>query len=145
VGLVDDQEVVAAHLVPPLRLQVGGHDDQDAPSAVAKDQLMRDPAGLDRLPQADIVGDQEADARHPDRTHERVELVDINLDSALEGGEQLLRVGGRGGAPAHRVEDVPGLSKKVLTATLRKLEHSGIVELLEDTLHRVDLALREAV
>ena len=29
---------------------------------------------------------------------------------------------------ARLVENVPGLSKKVLTATLRKLEHNGIVK-----------------
>src|SRR5215210_1069022 len=54
---VDDQELepeLVAHLVPPLRLQVGRADDEDAARAVAKDQLLGDEPGLDRLPQSDV-------------------------------------------------------------------------------------------
>ena len=52
-----------------------GQTIEDAARAVAKEQLLRDQPGLDRLAETDVVGDQQDDARHPDRADERVELV----------------------------------------------------------------------
>ena len=85
---IDDAEVEAElvpHLVAPLDLERGGADDEDRPGAVAEDQLLGDEAGLDRLAEADVVGDQQVDARHLDGPHDRVELVVLDLDAAAEG------------------------------------------------------------
>jgi hypothetical protein len=60
---------------------------------------------LTRFPEPDVVRDEQADARHPNRPHERVELVSLDFDPALERREQVFGVGRRGGAPAHRVEE----------------------------------------
>ena len=84
---VDDAELQAelvAHLVAPLDLQRGGADDQHRARAVAQDQLLDDQARLDRLAQADVVGDQQVDARHLDGAHDRVELVVLDRDAAAE-------------------------------------------------------------
>jgi len=42
---------------------------------VPQDQLLDDQTGLDRLAEPHIVGDQEVRARHPQRSHHRLELI----------------------------------------------------------------------
>ena len=105
---VDDPELEAelvTHLVTPLQLEVGRRDDQDAAGAIAKKQLLRDQTGLDRLAQPDVVGDQERNPGHSDRPDERVELIPVDLNTALEGGEVVPGVGVRRRAPTDGVEE----------------------------------------
>ena len=45
------------HLLVPLNLDRGRANDQNASCAVTQDQLLRDKTCLDRLAQADVVGD----------------------------------------------------------------------------------------
>ncbi len=72
---------------------------------VAQDQFLSDEAGLDRLAEADIVGDQQVDARHLDGAYDRIELVILNSDATTERGLQGAHVGGRDRAPAHGIEE----------------------------------------
>ena len=44
-----------------------------------------DEAGLDRLAEADVVGDQQVDPRHLERPDDRVELVVLDRDAARNG------------------------------------------------------------
>ena len=60
------QAELVAHLVAPLDLQGRRADDQDAARPVAQDQLLDDQPRLDGLAQADVVGNQQVDARHLD-------------------------------------------------------------------------------
>jgi hypothetical protein len=93
------------HLLLPLDLQRRGADDQDAPGTVPDDEFQRRHAGLDGLTQAHVVGDEQVDPWHLDGPHYRVKLVVLNVDAGAEGGLDVLHVGGRGGTPAHGVEE----------------------------------------
>jgi hypothetical protein len=81
-----------------------GHD-QHAPRRVAQQELLDDQPRLDRLAEADVVGDQQAHPGHLDRTRERVELVTLDLDAALERCEQLTRVRRRQRPPPDGIEE----------------------------------------
>ena len=61
--------------------------------------------GLDRLAEADVVGDQQRRARHPQRADERLELVVLDRDAAAERRLQRALVGARDRAPADGVEE----------------------------------------
>ena len=116
---VDDPELepeLLAHLVAPLQLQAGRADDERGPRAVAQDQLLDDEAGLDRLAEADVVGDQQRGARHPQRAHEGFELVVLDRDAAAKRGLQRLLVGAGDRAPAHGIEE--------------RVERRGVVDVL---------------
>jgi hypothetical protein len=76
---------VAAPIVAPLDLHVRRTDDQDGSDPVPQDHLLGDEAGRDGLAQADVVGDEQVDARHLDRTHDRLQVVVLAADAAAEG------------------------------------------------------------
>ena len=105
---VDDAEVepeLVPHLVPPLDLERGRADDQDAPSPVADDQFEGDQARLDGLAEAHVVGDQQVDPRHLDGPDHGVELVVLDVDARAERGLDVLHVGGGGRTPADGIEE----------------------------------------
>ena len=86
---VDDAEVEAelvAHLVPPLELERGGADDQDAPGAVPDDEFEGGHPGLDGLAETDVVGDQQVDPGHLNRPDHGIELVILDVDARTERG-----------------------------------------------------------
>jgi hypothetical protein len=74
-------------------------------SAMAQQQLLHHQPGLDRLAQADIVGDQQVGARQRQGPHHRVELVVLDGDAAAERRLQRAGVGAGDRAPADRVEE----------------------------------------
>ena len=66
-GSVQDREVQAEllrHLLAPLQRQRRRAYDQHPPGPVSQQHLLDHQAGLDRLAQADIVGDQQVHPRH---------------------------------------------------------------------------------
>ena len=70
-----------------------------------QDHLLGDEPGLDGLAEADVVGDEQVDARHLDRAHDRLQVVVLDADAAAEGRLQRVRVRRGDRAPAHGVEE----------------------------------------
>ena len=105
---VDDLEAEAellAHLALPLPAQARRADHEDLLGLVAQHQLLGNEARLDGLAETDIVGDQQADPRHPERFDQREELVVLDVYPGPERGLERPRVGRRNRAPAGRVEE----------------------------------------
>jgi hypothetical protein len=72
---------------------------------VPQQQLLNDQTGFDGLAEADVVGDEQIDARHVDGAHQRVELEVLDADAAAERRLEEPTVGVGGCAPAHGVEE----------------------------------------
>src|SRR6266849_5524368 len=75
---IDDAELQAefvAHLVTPLYLQRGGADDEDFAGTVTNDEFLADEPGFDGFAEANVIGDEQVDARHLDGSRYGVELV----------------------------------------------------------------------
>jgi hypothetical protein len=96
---LEAQAEAAHHLVAPLQADRGRADDQDEAGLLAQDQLLQDQAGLDRLAEADVVGDEEVGARQLERLHQRRELVGHQLDAGAKGRLEAVGVGRADGAP----------------------------------------------
>jgi hypothetical protein len=94
----------AVELVAPLEDDGGGTGDDDPADALPHEELADDEARFDRLSEADVVGDEEPDAGHPERLAERLELVGLDLDAGAERGLHEARVGGGDAVPAEGVE-----------------------------------------
>ena len=106
------------HLVTPLlqhRRRTGDHDPIDPP---AQQQLARDQAGLDRLAETDVVGDEEIDARQPERLSQRLELVGIDADAGSKRRLKELRIG-RGDAAPGQGAQVGGEQRRIVEALAR--------------------------
>jgi hypothetical protein len=78
------QTELVAHLIAPLNLNGGRADDDDAADPVPKDQFLRDQARLNGFAEADIIGDQEVDPWHPQRPHDRIKLIFLDLNAAAK-------------------------------------------------------------
>src|SRR5579872_4417685 len=107
-GTIDDGEVepeLLQHLVAPLDLQRRWADDKNAVCLVAEHQLQNDHPGLDGFSEPHIVGDEQVDAGHLDRTDDGVELIALDFDAASEGRLKLARIGDRPSAPAYGVKE----------------------------------------
>ena len=90
---VDDLEVeveLAAKLVLPLPLEHGRAEDEDAPDAPPQEQFFEDQAGLDRLAEADAVGQEQADTGHRQGPQDRLQLVGVDLDGRVPDAEERL-------------------------------------------------------
>ena len=99
---VDDGEGQAElrlQLVLPLQGHGWRRGHQREVDAAAQQQLAQDQTGLDRLPQANIVGDQEVDARQPQGLAQRQELVGIQPDAGTKWRLEQVPVGGGRGVP----------------------------------------------
>ena len=88
----------AAHLALPLKADGRGAGDEDEVGLLAEDQLLEDEAGLDRLSEAHVIGDEEVGARELERLHQRGELMGHVFDARAER-----RLEARGVCRAHRV------------------------------------------
>ena len=77
-------------LLPPLPAQRRRREDQDALDAAAEQQFGEDQPRLDGLAEPDVVGDEEADARHAQRLEQRHELVALDAHPAVEGARDRL-------------------------------------------------------
>ena len=70
--------------VAPLVTERRRGQDEDAANAPPEQQFGEDQPGLDGLAEADVVGDQQADARHREGFQQRDELVVLDPDAAVE-------------------------------------------------------------
>ena len=93
------------HLDAPLLLKRRGADDQDGARAMPQQQFLNDQTGLDGFAEADVVGNEQVDARHIDGTHQRVELEVLDADSAAKRRLEEPTIGIGSSAPAHGVEE----------------------------------------
>ena len=92
------------HLFLPLNLERGGADDQDLPSAVTDDKFECHHARFDRFAQAHVIGDQEVDPWHLDRTYDGIELVVFDVDTGPKWSLDRPQVCRRRSAPADGIE-----------------------------------------
>ncbi len=121
---LEDQAESALHLLPPLQEHRGRAADDDVGDLAPQEQLAGDQPGLDRLAEADAVGDEEVDPRHAQGHPERFELVVLDADAGPERGLEEVRPRGRDPVPAQgvvvrreavgRVEIAPGDQAPVL-------------------------------
>jgi len=98
------QAEAAAHLALPLEADGSRAADEDEVSLLPQDELLHHQAGLDRLPEPDVVGNEEVRARQLQRLHERRELVNHVLYAGAERGLEAGRVGRAHRVPAQGVE-----------------------------------------
>ncbi|MCY1183086.1 hypothetical protein D3C76_721190 [compost metagenome] len=87
VSAVDDPELQTEffyHLDTPLFLQRGGTDDQDSADTMAKQHLLDDQACFDRFAETYVIGDQQIDTRHIDRTYKRIQLKVLEAHTATK-------------------------------------------------------------
>jgi len=137
---VEDREgeaEAAVELVAPLEDDRGRAGDDDLLHPLPHEQLADDEPRLDRLAQAHVVRDEEADAGHPERLPERLELVGLDLDSGTEGGLHEARVGRGDAVPAEGVK----VGREELCGVEAVLPHRRPARAARDG--RVDLALPE--
>ena len=132
------------HLVAPLLQHRRRAGDDDAIDPPAEQQLARDQARLDRLAEADIVGDEEVDARQTQRLAQGCELVRIDMDACAERRLKEVRVGRRHAVPGQGAE-VGGEQGGIVEALARDgppsivLQHPGVQLVLPE--HHQWLAL----
>ena len=101
---VDEAELLP-HLLLPLQAQTRRADDDDRAGAVAQEELLDDQARLDRLAQADVVGQEEVRARRLQGTAQRLELVGLQARPGTEGGLVLTRIRRGDRAPADGIDE----------------------------------------
>ena len=107
VGAVEDGEREAEarfHLVAPLlqhRRRTRHHDPVHPP---AQQQFTRDQPRLDRLAEADVVGDEQVDPRQTERLPQRFELVGVDADPGAKRRLEEVRIGGRDAVPRQRAQ-----------------------------------------
>ena len=107
-GGVDNPELESeaiGHLGLPLERERSRTHDVDGPRAVPEQKLLHDEAGLDRLAQTDVVGDQKRGARGAQRPNHGLELVVLDRDARTEGRLERAAVGGRDRAPSNGVQE----------------------------------------
>ena len=116
---IDDGEVEAEllrQLVLPLEQHRRRRGDDDHLDAAPEQHLADDQAGLDRLAEADVVGDQQVDAREIERLRQRQELVGIQPDAGAKRRLEQLPVRRGGGAPFGRAKvgaETPGFLERL--------------------------------
>lgn len=72
---------------------------------MAQQEFLRDEAGLDGLAEADVVGDEQVDPKHGQRTRHRGELMGFDGDPGAERRLERPLVGPGDGAPADGVDE----------------------------------------
>ena len=110
---LEDEAEALLELGLPLLEHRRRRRDDDRLRLLAQQQLARDQAGLDRLAEAGVVGDEEVDAREPQRLAQRLHLVGVDLDAGAERRLEEVRVGGGDAVPAQRVEEGGELARVV--------------------------------
>ena len=107
-GSVEDLEAepeLRVHLLLPLEREGRRADDDNAPRAVAEQHLLDHKAGLDRLAEAHVIGDEEVHSRHRERPRHGFELVLLDHDAAAERRLEGLGVRAGDRAPADGVQE----------------------------------------
>jgi hypothetical protein len=92
------------HLALPLERDRGGAHDEHEVDPLPQQQLLGHQPRLDRLSEADVLGDEEVRPGEGERLHERRELVAHQLDACPERRLEELRVGGRDRVPLERMQ-----------------------------------------
>ena len=98
----EDLVVLPPQLAEPLDGQRLGRDHQAPLRASRPDEAAQDEAGLDRLAEADLVGQEPAHGVGGGRALGRVELVGEEADAAAEEGAEALGLAQRGEVQARR-------------------------------------------
>ena len=118
----------------PLPAQRRGGEDEDTLDAAPEQQLGEDQPRLDGLAEADVVGDEEAYARHAQRLEEWDELVALDAYAAMEracdglswrGGLRLRRGPGRARGPTNVRPEAVHRSPPPAWRRRRELESAG--------------------
>lgn len=102
IAAVDNGEVQTeflGQLVLPLQQHGGRRRDHDDVGPPSQEQLADDQPRLDRLAQADVVGNQQIDAWQFQRLGQREELVGVEANAGSKRCLKELPIGGRSGAP----------------------------------------------
>ena len=102
---LEEQAEPSLELLAPLRHHRWRTDHDDVLHASAEEQFAGDEAGLDRLAEADVVGDEEVDAWEQEGLAERLKLVGIEPDAGTEGRLKEPRIGGSDTVPAKRADE----------------------------------------
>lgn len=116
VGTIEDLEPEAKALLElglPLFENRRRRADDDRFRLLAQQQLAGNQARFDRLAEASVVGDEQTDAREPQRLAKGLHLISVNLDPGTERGLEQRRVGGRDAVPTQRVEEGCELARSI--------------------------------
>ncbi len=90
---LEDHAEAVLQLFVPLEQHGGrtGHDD--VLDLLAEQQFSGDQAGLDRLAEADVIGDEEVHPRQAQCLLQRLELIGVDPDAGSEWGLEEVWVG----------------------------------------------------
>ena len=105
---IDDLEAEAellTHLPLPLQAEARRADHEDPPGLVAEHELLHDETRLDGLAQANVIGDQQVHAGHPQSPHQRQKLVVLDIDACPERRLERARIRRGNGSPPHGIEE----------------------------------------
>ena len=129
---LEDEPEPLLHLSLPLLEHRRRRSHNDGSDFSPQEQLADDQAGLDRLPQPRVVGDEEVDPREQQRLPERLHLVGVDLDPGPEWRLEERRVGRGGAAPPQRVQErgevVGGVEASLPEIGPRLVVNDGAVE-----------------
>ena len=101
----EDEAEAFLHLRLPLLQHRRGRGDHDRFRLLAKQQLARDEAGLDGLPETRVVGDEEVHSRQAERLAQRLHLIGVDLDAGAKRRLEEVRIGGGDAVPAERMQE----------------------------------------
>lgn len=101
---LEGQPEAGVELVAPLEQHRRRAGDDDLSHLLAQEQFAGDEAGLDGLAEADVVGDEEVDARQQEGLAERFKPVGVEANAGAERGLEEARVGGGDAVPAQGVQ-----------------------------------------
>ena len=101
---LEDHPEAVFQLILPLQehRRRAGHDD--VLDLLAEQEFPGDQAGLDRLAEADVVGDEEVHPGQAQGLLQRLELVGVDPDAGPEGRLEEVRVGRGHAVPLQRVQ-----------------------------------------
>ncbi len=102
---LEDQAEAVLQLALPLLEDGRRRGDDNCLRLAAQQQLAGDETGLDGLAEPDVVGDEQVNARQPQRLAERLHLVGVNPDAGPERRLEQVGVGGGDAVPAQRVQE----------------------------------------
>jgi hypothetical protein len=117
VGAVQDLEhepEALLQLRPPLLEHGGGSRNHDCLGLLPQEEFTGNQAGLDGLPEAGVIRDEQVDPGKPERLAEGLHLVGVNLDARAKGGLKEIGIRGRDTVPPEGVKEgckVPGRVK----------------------------------
>jgi hypothetical protein len=82
------------HLLLPLDAKASRADDEDGARTMSEQEFLDYQARLDRLAEAEIIGDEQLRPWHGELSHHRLELVRLDRDTRAEWSLQRTRACG---------------------------------------------------